>query len=878
MTNPALKAEPGPQSDETSALAEIVEWAKALPAWQSDALRRLCAQSELDPADLDALTEICKGNAAFPAAPIAREHVRDSTASAATIVLKGVHSVQYVNALAAGEQLTFDKIGVTVIYGDNGSGKSGYARILKKACRARASRGETVHQNIYATTTGTPTAVLDFTVNGSNRSEMWLLGKSADPYLSAISVFDSRSANVHVDQTNDLAYTPLPLKILSRLAQVSQTVKERLGHETKRLQDQTPAALKTPACQPGTRVGKLMKALVSAKPLEVEQLAFLTPDELSRLAALRADLAADPARAGQSLQALKRRVDDATKRVEQMASATSDDKVAALRSSYKTYKATRAAAHAASTALFSGEPLPSIGSDAWRELWVAARAYAEKEAYVGQAFPATSAGARCVLCLQELSAEASTRFTRFEAFVKDQSEERESEARAAYEACSAGLRPLVSRIDRHAITTLIRDELGDVALAGQVRRSLSAALRRGRMAIRSHQAETESTMVPALAAPSEALQFISQALQTRATALLSEATAEPRKQLISDRDELADREWLGGLKHDVLLEIERQKSIAALDKAAKETTTNRITAKSSELAEKLVTNALRAKFAQEVNQIGVAGLAIELRKEKSELGVPLFRVALIKKPLAKVGDVLSEGEHRCVALAAFLAELATTSSHSSIVFDDPVSSLDHLHREAVAGRLADEGLRRQVIVLTHDIAFLFLLHEACRAYGTHVAFRSINRGKDFAGFCQPNPPPNAQPVDKVIESMRKQLDNQKIHHTRGNQEEWYRTVRSLQEQLRTTWERCVEEALSPVIRRLANKVDTKGLSKITAVTLDDCRTMREAFGRCSALLHSVSEALNPPLPQPAAIEAEIKALGDWMTSMRARQKDIGADA
>ncbi len=42
-----------------------------------------------------------------------------------------------------------------------------------------------------------------------------------------------------------------------------------------------------------------------------------------------------------------------------------------------------------------------------------------------------------------------------------------------------------------------------------------------------------------------------------------------------------------------------------------------------------------------------------------------------------VGKVLSEGEHRCVALAAFLAELSTIDAQSAIVFDDPVSSLDH---------------------------------------------------------------------------------------------------------------------------------------------------------------------------------------------------------
>jgi hypothetical protein len=177
-------------------------------------------------------------------------------------------------------------------------------------------------------------------------------------------------------------------------------------------------------------------------------------------------------------------------------------------------------------------------------------------------------------------------------------------------------------------------------------------------------------------------------------------------------------------------------------------------------------------------------------------------------------------------------------------------------------------------VFTHDIAFLFLLYESCRDKGTHIGFRSISRGTEFTGFCDSNPPPNAQPVEKVIEGMNKYLYDRKIHYERGKQEEWYLTVKSLQEQLRTTWERAVENALSPVIKRLANKVDTKGLPKLTVLTIEDCKVMREAYGRCSALLHSTSEALNKPLPAPAVIEAEITALNKWVNDIQQRQDKV----
>ena len=81
--------------------------------------------------------------------------------------------------------------------------------------------------------------------------------------LSAVSVFDSRTANVHVENTNDLAYTPLPLRILAGLAQACQDVKAKLAAEIKALQEQTPAVLSEPECKLETTVGKLGSGFIA---------------------------------------------------------------------------------------------------------------------------------------------------------------------------------------------------------------------------------------------------------------------------------------------------------------------------------------------------------------------------------------------------------------------------------------------------------------------------------------------------------------------------------------------------------------------------------------------------------------------------------------
>ena len=670
--------------------------------------------------------------------------------------------------------------------------------------------------------------------------------------------------------------TPFPMRVLERLAKACQDIRKRITAEIRELEQQTPEALAKPQCHDGTAVGKLTTALSgSTKVQDVRGLATLDENARARHDTLKTDLGTNPTKVARQVEALKHRLNAANASFASLQNAVNDQQVSRLTRLYQVYRTTQAVATAAAGDLFAGEPLPNIGSDVWRALWEAARRYSAQQAYPDMPFPMTAGGARCVLCQQELGAEAADRLARFEAFVKDETKREEEVAEAAYRAALDVLHGADIPAAQIPVTVaLIRDELNDGKLAALVRRA-AVTLKWRLRAIRRHAEGDDAGPLPgANAWPTDAVAAHNASLSARITALRAEDESDERKQMRAEFAELSDRAWLAVIQEDIIAEIGRCKKRAALAALAKDTATNRITTKSGEITEQLVTNALRAQFSKEIDKFGVAGLAIELRKEKTSYGVPHFRVSLIRKPEARVGKILSEGEHRCVALAAFLAELATTESRSAVVFDDPVSSLDHMHREAVAERLADEGQHRQVIVLTHDIDFLFLLDQSCRKKSMHLAFRSVTRTEDYAGFIQQEPPLRAQPIDKVVDGMQKLLDNEKILYENGNHDKWERTVDALQKRLRWTWERAVEEAISPVFKRMSKKVDTKGLSKITALTMHDCTEMRKAYGRCSTLLHSAPDTLSPALPKPEAVQTQIAALRNWVANVKLRQDNI----
>lgn len=852
---------------EKAALADLLAWAEKRPAWQRDALRRLVIGETLDDQAIVELTELCL-DPKREHTPMAQSHIVAETSAAEPISIVSIKNPTAINALASQQELSFEPAGLTVIYGDNGSGKSGYVRVLKHACRSRDEKFA-IHRDLEDKTDTPQSAEICFTRGATAEQFNWTPDGEPHGDLPSVSIFDSRSASIHVESTNEVAYIPRPMRLLEALADASDRIKTALDRKVATLKSQVPLAISNPSLSRQTAAGSYVFGLSATSNIpQLDKLAALTEQETARLAVLETDFAQDPKRAVARLENQRGEIERIQTALQALIAATNPAAFAELSTLRKTHDDAVEAASVASQQLFSASPLPEVGQSVWQKLWEAARNYADTVAYPEQTFPSGEPDTLCVLCQQPLSADAVARQQTFESFVKSSTKADEAAARIKLDTALTQLKGRMLRLGEvKKWSKFLSTDIGDVALARQVRRAFVVVLWRLRAMIRA-QAEPK----PLSADPIQALVDLAADLKTRAAQLSADTESDDYKSLKSEYLELKERAALAPLLPDIKAHIARLKEIESVNTALKATAKKPITDKNKELSDRMVTDALRGRFAREIGKLKLSRMPVELRKEKDRQAVSYFRVALVENPHAKVGEIFSEGEHRCVALAAFLAELVTAQRYSGIVFDDPMSSLDHIHRNAVAARLVEEAEHRQVIVFTHDLVFLYELRREAEKANRPIAYRNIRRQHGRPGYIENELPDKAKSGLEMCNALRSSLKAAKLGF--NNLSDTQRTIfcKGTIGHLRDCWEQAISDYIRPVLERFDNKVKPSSIYRLGILTEADVKQVMSAQARLSEDLHSSAQALNPEAVSLNDLLAEVKLLEDWMHSIRDRQK------
>lgn len=856
-----------------SILQEILGWTQGLATWQSDAVARLLAKQTLTVEDQDDLFALLKAAYGIPdpqdrkPKPLTADQIPAPVKATTHVELRAMKNMRHVNAIAENQHLPFGAAGMTVIYGDNGSGKSGYSRVLKRACRAR-DQGEAIHPNanLPAGKAGAPEAAFEIAVDGVAKDAHWTHGKAAPPELSSFAIFDSRCARAYLDNEDDFSYVPYGLDVFEGLAKICKQL--RTSIETEHAQFAADLAAFVPL-QGDTLVGKLIASL-SAKTTaaQVDALATLTPEELTQHVAFDKSLKENnPKEKANQLRLRARRVSAIATNATNKGALVDSVVAAKLRGLADSYRTAQAAAALAAKQFKEGENLlPGTGGEVWRELFDAARKFAV-ESHPEKAFPDLGAEAPCPLCQQPL-AEGAARMLRFEAFIQ---QEAEKTTQARRIALFAHYKPFIAHVMTLSLDDVTHGEIEvlDPQLAADAKAFeplLTARQEAIKAAVLSHQWDG---IDQPLVSPAARLQALADKLNTEAETLEKASDEKARAALQKQFGEIDARVRLSQVKDAVVAAVAKLNHQAKLAKCLSAVKTNAISLKASELAEKVVSKELAEALNREFKALGVGTLRVSLQS-RADRGKALHKLKLELPQSRSPGDILSEGEQRAVAIAAFLAEVGLSGGKGGIVFDDPVSSLDHRRRERVAKRLAVEAAQRQVIVFTHDIYFLCLLAEEAKLAGTPIATQSLTRRAEGFGVADPELPFEGKNASKRIGALKAQHQAIVKLHKDGEEQEHRKQTVDAYFRLRMAWERAVEEVLlREVILRFRKGVETQRLAGVV-VDDGDYAQVNAGMTKCSNYAHDKALLGGVAVPDPDELLVDIMALETWRVQIDKR--------
>lgn len=862
----------------------ILEWSetKGRPIWLRDALRRMVAGGPLTETDVDDLLaitlqarEIAPTRGPLPPpVPLAAAHIPAAGVPTAGVVFTAARDLKHVNALVGGQALKVAPAGLTTIYGDNGSGKSGYARLFKRACRAR-SRGEAIRGNVFTGGGGPAQAVFDLEVGGIPKSVAWTDGVIADD-LGHVSVFDSACAVQFVDKEAPLDVRPAGLDLFDALARTAASLQDRIRALQTALQ---AGRQRLPDIAADTAGGRFIATLSAKSALgEAQRLGTLTETEQSRLtdlAGLVAQLRTeDPTKNVRPMRLAAQRLDALAKRLGLLDAALTREREEALKEARQDLATKREVERLATAEAFSAAPLRGVGEEAWRQLWEAARQYSLVHAYPETVFPNTGNEALCVLCQQPIAEAAAARMESFEKYVQGVTAGAATQAQAAIDGHIRTLDELVIR-DEASSATIEELRVDAPELADSVDRYFTeASARRMALLVGLRQGTWETSAAPL--SPEVALKEQATTLISRAIELEKSARPEERTKVEKELAELRARQELGKALPAISAEITRLQELSKHDLALRDLDTTAISKKGAELSNQVITSTLATRLNDELKAFGVAKLRVQIVPTKGAKGKAYHRLELIDANGTSPGQVLSEGEHRAVALACFFAELDLLPSKSGIILDDPVSSLDHARRARVAARIAAEAKRRQVVVFTHDLAFLLLLHDAAEAAGVPHCERHIRAGAHGPGECEDGSPWSARPAKSRVAALRDEVQRILGPLSRTDLKAYEKEAVRVYGLLRETWERGVEEVLlNKSVMRFGRGVSTLSLKAVLDYCEQDYFDLEAGMAKCSRTFagHDSAAELNEPVPDHAELTADVAALDEWLKRIvKRRQK------
>lgn len=641
------------------------------------------------------------------------------TPTSKQIELTSLSDITGVNRLAKNQTINFSK-NLTVVFGENGTGKTGYGRILKTLGFSYDGNNK-ILSNIFGASQP-KSATIKFKANGIDDTFIWN-GTNKNLELENISVFNSSCVQISLSD-RQLIVSPIGFHlfnlVISELSELTKllSVKYTLYPTKLALVENLNAGSPQYNYITGLSAKSTEQKLIDVSSFipEHEKELESKEKELSNLnkTLLQTEI--------QNLNTSTDELDVLIGKIQLAQINITSESWQAHINYNKQIKELESKTKTGIKEIAEKNGIDFYKTDQFQSFIKAAEDYIkiiEKPEY-------PSAKDTCIYCLQPLDKSAQDLLTNYRKLLNDKTQE----DLASYKKLKIELVNQVSKIDTNLIfhqpTFGIDETMKSIQPAEIIKYNIELGALKASF---SNDKNTEDSIFNFDYAKYIKLLIdkkteVSAELIKKQELLSNLATKEiDLKKKIA---ELKDCKLLSTKVEEVKTAISNYKVVSVLDSNASSFNSAAISKKTSQARDELISSNFDMIFKDELKSFRKSHINVDLSFGTERGSSKVYH--RIKSHI--LTDILSEGEQKAIALAEFLTELQLDNIKAPVIFDDPVNSLDHNIIDDVARRLIKLSNERQVVIFTHSVllfnSFLYFSKQPSYKALTYLFFDSKN--------------------------------------------------------------------------------------------------------------------------------------------------------
>lgn len=835
---------------------QIIEWSKSQDYWFQYAANRFLEGEELSEELIERTYVLFKEDNELqpqvePERPeILFNEIHTTEGDEQSLLrITELENIKNVNALAQNQTLPLNQ-NLTIIYGDNGAGKSGYIRLLNNAFLSRGDKE--IIPNVFLDDgegENPPECDFKFKVGENPPYLINYPSQKSSSEFSQFSVFDSKSSRAHVGSDNQLDFTPIGFEFFDKVTALYSELESLLNSEIKKNCSEN---IFLDHFQNENIYNDKITNLSNESDLkELKTLSLFTEEhdsEKTELLEKKEKLnASHISKRTAELKQFESNLEELVTRIRPMLVLLKKEYIDALKLEIESIPNLKKLASAEGIDSLKEYEISKLGTPEWIEFLKKAQNYAN---LISENYPDEED--KCLFCLQPLQKAQIDLINSYWALIKGESRTKIDTLNTKIENQYRDVSSLKNIIFDETTALFLYVQNIDLELSETLKNDISVLITS--IDNLKENLQKKSWKIPVL--PSsleiERLEGVKDSIKKELDELVKKNSTEELKTLQNKLNLIEDRKKLSLFFQQIEKYVNQLKWAQRAKNKSSNLRTNAVSTKQKSFFDEHITEAYRSNFENECRCLG-APESVDI-SQRSQRATTLRRMKIRGMP---ADNILSEGEQRAISLADFLTETKLNPRNKGLILDDPVSSQDHERRLKISSRLVKLAQEKQVVVFTHDIVFFLALKKYAENNGLSYDCTTIRKSSDTPGFIDSMLPWKVRNVKRRIGKLKQELQKLDALERAGKDDDYLILLTGWYGFLRETWERSVEERLfKGVVERFSPGIETMRLKKVV-VTEELINSINDGMSNSSEWLHDNAAGKNPPIPNTTDLQKEL---------------------